>query len=232
MSMNSENEKRASAENKNVNQENKNTIKNSIRNVYQKAYKRLRAFRLKNKDFTIISNNCCGGIMYHDLKHRFLSPTINLYIPADDYLLFVENLFDVLNLRIIEEKDTEYDYPVGVITLPDHQTIHIYFIHYKSFEEAANKWYERSKRIHKDNLFIFMEMGKSTSDERVERFLRLPFRHKLAVTNTRYSDRRIQYSDIYDESYFSGKILEHKHGISACKRYLDDIDYISWLNEE
>ena len=206
-------------------------IKNSIRNAYQKAYTFFRSCRLKNDNFTIISNNCCGGIMYHDLKQRFLSPTINLYIPADDYLLFVENLFDVLKLSVEEEQDTEFEYPVGVITLPNNQTIHIYFMHYSSFAEAVDKWYERSKRINKDNLFIFMEMGKTTSDERVERFLRLPYNNKLAITNTHYCDERIRFLNLYDESYFSGKIMEHKHGISVCKRYLDDVDYVSWLNK-
>ena len=41
--------------------------------------KKLRA-RLVNRDFTLISNNCCAGIIYSDLGLQFTSPTINLYM--------------------------------------------------------------------------------------------------------------------------------------------------------
>lgn len=41
---------------------------------------------------TIISRDCCGGIIYHDCQKQFMSPTINLFMSNDDFLLFCEHL--------------------------------------------------------------------------------------------------------------------------------------------
>ncbi len=41
---------------------------------------------LRNKEFTLLSNNCNGGFIYHDLGLQFLSPTINMFFYHDHYL--------------------------------------------------------------------------------------------------------------------------------------------------
>ena len=48
--------------------------------------------RFTNQDITILSMNCTGGILYHDLGLQFLSPTVNLYMKAEDFIKFCENL--------------------------------------------------------------------------------------------------------------------------------------------
>ena len=45
--------------------------------------------RLKNHGFTIMASDCTGGMIYHDLKERFDSPTINMFLSASDYLKFI-----------------------------------------------------------------------------------------------------------------------------------------------
>lgn len=40
--------------------------------------------KLLKKNITIISNNCTGGFVYHDLGLRFNSPTINLAFGSDE----------------------------------------------------------------------------------------------------------------------------------------------------
>ena len=62
-------------------------IKEKLRDVTNKIWDRNRKkinkkyrSELKNKDFTIFSCNCTGGVLYHDLGMKFLSPTINLYM--------------------------------------------------------------------------------------------------------------------------------------------------------
>ena len=50
-------------------------------------------FKLHNKDFSLITPNCIGGIIYHRLGVEFKSPTINLLFPdKKQYLRFVLNL--------------------------------------------------------------------------------------------------------------------------------------------
>lgn len=60
-----------------------------IRNVIS----RMNRSRLHNQEFTLITNTCIGGIIFHDLHLRFCSPTINCGIrDHDEFLLFCGNL--------------------------------------------------------------------------------------------------------------------------------------------
>ena len=57
-----------------------------------KAYKQQKRSRLKNTDFSIISLNCCGTIIYRDMEMPYLSPTNNLSMSVSDYMKLAENL--------------------------------------------------------------------------------------------------------------------------------------------
>lgn len=48
--------------------------------------------RLANRNFTILCNNCVGGVILHELGERFNSPTVNLFFGAEDYIKFWKNL--------------------------------------------------------------------------------------------------------------------------------------------
>ena len=52
----------------------------------------LKRKKLNNTDFTIISNNCWGGICYDHFGIEKQSPTVGCFIMTDDYLTFIENL--------------------------------------------------------------------------------------------------------------------------------------------
>ena len=43
-----------------------------------------RRLRLRNKDFTIISNNCSATFIYTDLRMKKLTPTINMVISKEN----------------------------------------------------------------------------------------------------------------------------------------------------
>ena len=102
--------------------------------------------KLKNNNFTLITPNCMGGMIYHDLGLRFLSPTINLQIfPFDKF---------ILNMKEYLEKDlvfVESDKEFPVAMLGD---LTICFTHYHSKKEALQKWNDRKKRIVWDNIYI------------------------------------------------------------------------------
>lgn len=44
---------------------------------------------LKNKEVSFLCPNCIGGILFHDLGLRFLSPTVNLMMTQTDFVKFV-----------------------------------------------------------------------------------------------------------------------------------------------
>ena len=114
--------------------------------------------RLHSEPFTLLTNNCIGGVIYHDLGLRFDSPTINLYLKDRDFIEFVINLEFYRKAELIEDtsQHAEFNFPVGILKGDSiHRDIRIYFQHYKSFGEAAQKWAERSLRIQSKILVIF-----------------------------------------------------------------------------
>ena len=106
--------------------------------------------RLANKNPTIICSNCFGGILYHWLGLRFNSPFINLFLNNDDFLNAMENLNEFICTPIIEDKESQESYPVGI----GYNNLKIHFMHYSSFENAVDKWNERKNRIDMDNTFV------------------------------------------------------------------------------
>lgn len=180
--------------------------------------------KLKNHNPTIIASNCNGGYILHDLGLRFNTPTINLFILATDYLKFVKNL-DYYLAQELEEIESNLDYPVGKLA-----DIRIFFMHYKSFDEAKQKWVERSKRIDKNNIFLMMtDKNVCTHDLMIE-FDNLPYKNKVIFTHKPYPEIK---SAVYIKGFESegevGILSDWKPGFWK-RRYLDDYDYVSFLN--
>lgn len=189
---------------------------------------------LKNHDFSIVSQNCIGGIISHDLHERFNSPTVNLWFKPEDFFTFIGDLDYYLNAEIIEAFEEEITYPIGRIYRGD-SYITIYFMHYTSFPEAVEKWRERAGRIKKNNLFVVFEYpaihDSVEEQEAVKRqFDAIPYENKIMITKqSGLSGDNIVQMGFYDELYYTGKIMKRKNKFSV-KRYLDDYDYVSFLN--
>lgn len=140
----------------------------------------LRRKKLNNTDFTIISNNCWGGICYEFFGLKKLSPTVGCYFFSSDYLKFVGNLRHYLSqkLVIISAKESvhyesllnknETNVPVGRL-----DDIEVVFLHYRNADDAVEKWNRRCKRINWNNLIIkYSNMNEASQDD-VKLFLNL-----------------------------------------------------------
>jgi hypothetical protein len=106
---------------------------------------------LEESNRSIISSNCIGGILYHDYQLRFLSPTIGLTFKQEEFSIFCLHLNQYLSLAV-EKSPEKSEFPVGVlngssINLP---TITLYFVHHKSFEEAA----KNGKNVRQELIFL------------------------------------------------------------------------------
>ena len=121
--------------------------------------RKIQRVRLKNKDFSIICQNCIGGVIYHNLGLPFLSPTINLWMEEKDFYRFASDLRHYLSqeLRFVSGID---ETPVAWC-----DNILLHFNHYHTEEEAATKWYERCERVNYDNLFFICSDRWSTSKD-------------------------------------------------------------------
>lgn len=189
-----------------------------------KEFNEKKRLRLKNSDFSIIASNCCGTIMYHDLGLPFLSPTINLNIGMKAFVRMVENLPWYMEQEIVEVKEKS-SCPIGMLG-----DVRIGFVHYDTFEEAVQKWEERKKRINWDNLFIVGTEKCGCDLKTVQKFDQLPYKNKVIFTH-------IEYPQIASAYYIKGFEEEDEMGVLTNykdtplkRRYLDDFDYVSFLN--
>lgn len=179
--------------------------------------------RLKNRDFSLISNNCNGGILCHELKVRFNTPIVNLYMSANDFIQFLEKMPYYLEVDVTEYSSGR-KYPEGKLG-----DLILEFVHYESFTAAKIKWDERKKRINWQNLFVMMTEQDGATEDTVKRFDALPYKNKVIFTQKKY--------DQYNSAFYienrgnAGKVASLFEFLPySAKRGYDAFDYIAWFN--
>lgn len=167
-----------------------------VRNVKTKANNRwICKQRRKNlispNDFSIISNNCWGGLVYQYFGLPYNSPTIGLFFMDDDYIKFLEKFDYYISqpLKFITIEESRYkqklqsestakmSYPIALL-----DDVEIHFLHYKSTTEAKEKWNRRLKRINRNRILVKMSQRSLNSDDILDRFEALPFKNKICFT--------------------------------------------------
>ena len=199
---------------------------NFIQRIEWRLYKEIKRKKLKNTTPTIIASNCNGEFIYYDMRLKFLSPTINLSFDMNDYVKMLENLRWYMEQPILPYDDDRFEFPTGKLA-----DIEIRFNHYDTFEEAVEKWEERKKRINWDNLFILGIDGDNCTYETMQRFDNLPYKNKVIFTHKPYPEiKSAYYISGFEQENGVGVLLGFKQQFLV-RRYLDDFDYISFLNE-
>lgn len=188
--------------------------------------------RLKNRDVTIIASNCNGGALSSDLGMPFRSPFVNLFIRADGFIKLCYDLRGYMaeELRFVKEEDPVYgwvDYPTAYL-----RDVKIYFMHYRSEEEASDAWIRRKKRMNWDNLwFMFTDRSGCTQKE-LEEFDRLPYEHKVVFTHLPHPEiRSAVYIKGYEDQEKVGVLTEFPNKHFPVKRAYDQFDFVRWFND-
>ena len=132
--------------------------------------------RLGNRPFGIVSNNCWGAHIYQSAGLPFQSPFIGLFIAPQDYL---ELIYDFRSriaspLRFADESKHDYvnemrsrqvrPHPIGILG----DGLEIQFLHYRSAQDALDKWSRRVSRLpaEDDQLFFkFCDRDGCTVDQ-------------------------------------------------------------------
>ncbi len=108
---------------------------------------------LRNRGFTIISQNCVGGCIYSDLGKEFLSPTVNLLIEGENFVKLISDLPRYLAVDAVAKgvchAGGKEDCPL--LEVGD---LKIFALHYDSPEDAAAAWNRRRVRANLDNVFV------------------------------------------------------------------------------
>ena len=156
----------------------------------RKIFANYRKKFLKNYNFTIISNNCWGGMIYESYNLQKQSPTIGVFFMAQDYIKFLKDLREYIQceLEFISPNESRWkdyvkndsrfgNYPIGKL-----KDIEIFFLHYKSEEEAREKWERRCKRINWEKLIIKFNDQNNCNEEDIQQFINLPYKNKIFFT--------------------------------------------------
>lgn len=189
-------------------------------------YKRRRRYRLSNEKPVIIASNCVGTLIYHDLKLPFYSPTINLFICMDDFVRFLGRLEWYLEQPVVQVYEDGIPYPIGMLA-----DIKIYFMHYNTFAEAVKAWERRKTRVTPENLFIFGCERDRCTYETIKQFDKLPYKHKVIFTHKDYPEISSAFHIRgFEEQKELRNVLEFRKDSFWKRRYIDDFDYVYFLN--
>lgn len=205
-------------------------FKKKFKDLYFKISGEIKKRKLKNKDFTIISNNCFGGIIYRNNHLPYKSPTCGLFFMAPEYIKFIYNIkkytseVEIKKIDINKSKYSEYlkEYNYdGIIGKID--DLEICFLHYEDINEINDKWNRRSKRINWDNIiYKFNDQNLCTYKE-LEKFDKFNAKNKICFTSKQYENiNTIQLKQYENEPYVKSDTKE-----SDYKKYIDIYKYIN-----
>lgn len=176
---------------------------------------RLSLFRRNkiNKDnFSIISNNCWGGMIYESYGLEKQSPTVGLFFTSKDYIKFISKFKYYINkeLKFIDyEKSNIYpflinnniskDVPIGRL-----DDVEIVFLHYKDKKVAKEKWNKRVKRINYKNIIFKFNDQNDCNEKDLQEFLKLPYKNKLFFTTREWKIKNsciIKIPQLFNRKY-------------------------------
>ena len=145
------------------------TIKHYVKEMWRWPLRKRMRGALRNREFSLITANCVGGILSHDVGEQFRSPTIKLIIP--DFVTFCENLERYLNeISMIPRGFTGQGYPVCML-----DELEIIGVHYSCHEELINCWNRRKTRVNFNCIFLMATDSFINSQEKAIRFDALPW---------------------------------------------------------
>lgn len=202
---------------------------NCISVCLNKRFEKKCRTRIKNQQFSIICPTCIGGVIYHRLGMKFLSPTINLWMNRRDFIKLVQNLqyYMKQELRFVE---SEYNYPVA--ELGENDGVKIFFNHAKTEEEARKSWNSRRGRINYSNLYIIAYDGDNITREDILELEQIACKRLIVLSEHKYQNiayvKTIQkpaVSRLNDCSFLDKDLW-------GFRTFEKQFDFVAWLNGE
>ena len=200
---------------------------NGAKNIYPRLKGRLNRKLMQKKiahavssidahDITFISQNCIGGVLYHDLRLPFLSPTVNTFIPEPDFVKFALNLRHYLEQELTLRWEEEY--PVGLLG-----DVEIHFMHYATCKEVKETWERRKARINWDKIFVLATDRDGFDAAVYEQWKQIPYPKVLFTAHPEFTEDAIFYPEyevagqvgdlISDRKFYRDQILTSKIAI-------------------
>lgn len=179
------------------------------------------------KPFTIFSNNCLGGVFYHDAGVQFTSPLINTAMDGEDFLRFLENP------RYYLDHEMEFfAWPGRTFPIARIDDIEVNFVHYKTREECIEKWKKRAERIVWDNIFVVATNHDGMCHEDcMERFDRLPYKNKIMFVTKEYPQYAWAIPIRQFKNRFQCRVTTAFADMKGHRYYETAFDIAKWISE-
>ena len=190
--------------------------------------------QLKNKEFTLFSNDCWGAEVYKYFNLPFTTPFIGLMLSAPCYLRLLKQPKHYFSQPLVFQEKSHYDavnalragwkhwFPIATLgnSTNAEDLVEIQFLHYHAEAEATDKWARRVERINWDNLFIKFDGSKDyATPELVREFDALPY-PKLTLLKEPLEGVK---SAVVVPNYTTD-------GLMQFERSLPYYNLVSWLN--
>lgn len=114
-----------------------------------------RYISIRNKNISIISDDCWGGFLYNSLDLKFNTPFINFFINADNYFKIISNINYYLKCNLeVKNIINKFGYFSGFL-----DDAEIYFMHDNSIKQIRESWNRRISRFNFENYFVKMTLN-------------------------------------------------------------------------
>lgn len=217
---------------------NEETLRLKFRNqIYLPLTRNMRRKKLKDENFTIISNNCWGGTIYESYGIKKMSPTVGMFIMPEDYLKFIANLDYYLSrpLEFINPDNSKWKeklqgksnwktYLIGKL-----DDIELQMLHHHDEIVARKKWESRLKRVNKNKLIFKFNDQNGATKEQIMRFMQLPLDNKLCFVAS--EEYKISDDVIFIEQprKYGGEGIKASREPFGKSRYLNVTKFINEL---
>lgn len=141
-------------------------------------------------DFTIISNNCWGGMVYESYGLKKMSPTVGMFIMPADFVCLCSDLLGYLAqpLEFIEPEESKWintlhtndnwgTYLVGRVG-----DVELHMLHYHDEKTARHKWESRVDRVNYDRIIYKLNDQNGATEDDLLSFDALPLAHKVVFS--------------------------------------------------
>ena len=184
--------------------------------------------RIRNKDFTLLSNDCYGAEIYKWLQIEYKTPFVGLMLMAPCYIKFLSRPEYYWSLPVTFIDKSMYEkmdaararnrrYPLARL-----DDIEIHFLHYTSEQEAIAKWQRRIDRINWKCLYVKFVMDKDYADaSHLQQFGQLPYKNKVCFSKEKYDWAA---DNVYLPNYAENAVLAFRNSLLY-------FNIIGWLNE-
>lgn len=194
--------------------------------------------RLKERNFTLISQNCIGGVIYNLLGVPFQSPTINMFIEGDNFIKLVDNLDYYMTLTptavmdcFIDPLDSNIRYPK--IACGD---VEICAMHYQNCDEAIEAWERRRKRVNLDNVYVIGNSWNCHENPKLVSWIANCKYPSVVFTYGEYKEKNCINLDgdfwhLDSRGVVRPNITDHIEG--GARMYFENMfDFVGWLNKK